>query len=182
MQTRAPAEAAYIGGGHARGEWRIPAANAASPAATAWQQSSPVARFSGQGQRVSRSVADFTVTLTRSGRLPALTLPCQPVSVAFASVTAPLREHGPPFLEGFPRGRRPQGLLVPSAHARRHSSCREHAGQSHNGCRQELRRKRNMQRATGCARKTSSPMPPAACSMESAPPGSCGFRNPCMGA
>jgi len=76
-------------------------ARTASPAATAWPHNAPLDWFSGHGQRVSRSVADFTITLTRSGRLPLAKVPRQPLSLDFASVTAPLSNSALPSLKAF---------------------------------------------------------------------------------
>jgi hypothetical protein len=76
-------------------------ASAANPTATAWAQRAPEERLSGQGQTVSRSVADLTLTVTRNGRLPDLTLPCQPPAPAFASTTEPASKMDFPSLKAF---------------------------------------------------------------------------------
>lgn len=75
--------------------------NAISPTATAWAQRAPVDWFSGQAQRVSTSVAERAVTLTRNMRLPTLTAPCQPDDPPLAALTAPESARAFPSLKAF---------------------------------------------------------------------------------
>ena len=71
----------------------------ARPVATAWQQSAPLAWFSGHGQWASKSVALRTFTPTRRGRLPTRTVPRQPLAVAVASDTKPSFSNAAPSLK-----------------------------------------------------------------------------------
>ena len=72
--------------------------SAASPVATAWQQTAPERWLSEHEQVVSRWVGDFTITVTFIRRFPMRTVPCQPVVPALASVTIPLSRRDFPSL------------------------------------------------------------------------------------